>query len=71
MPPLFPWLQREGGIADAEMHRVFNCGIGMAVVVAAEHADAAQALLVAQGETVHRIGEIVARPDGQPQTVVR
>ncbi|MEI8305099.1 MAG: phosphoribosylformylglycinamidine cyclo-ligase [Burkholderiales bacterium] len=71
MPPLFHWLQREGGIADAEMHRVFNCGIGMAVVVAAEHADAAQALLVAQGETVHRIGEIVARPDGQPQTVVR
>src|SRR5258706_7176186 len=41
MPPLFQWLQREGKVADAEMHRVFNCGIGMAVVVAGEHAHAA------------------------------
>src|SRR5258708_22513795 len=36
MPPLFRWLQREGKIADAEMHRVFNCGIGMAVRGAAQ-----------------------------------
>ncbi len=31
LPPLFSWLQKHGGVADAEMHRVFNCGIGMAV----------------------------------------
>src|SRR5437870_3752880 len=40
-PAVFDWLQQEGKVAEAEMHRVFNCGIGMAVVVAAEHADAA------------------------------
>ena len=33
LPPLFQWLQQEGNVADAEMHRVFNCGIGMVVVV--------------------------------------
>jgi phosphoribosylformylglycinamidine cyclo-ligase len=71
MPPLFGWLQREGGIADAEMHRVFNCGIGLVVVVAPDDADAAVARLRAAGETVARIGEIVERPDGAPSTVVR
>jgi len=68
--PLFQWLQKEGGIADAEMHRVFNCGIGMVVVVAAEHADAAVKFLVAQGETVHRIGGVHARRTEEPQTAV-
>jgi phosphoribosylformylglycinamidine cyclo-ligase len=34
LPPLFQWLQQEGQVADAEMHRVFNCGIGMVVIVA-------------------------------------
>ncbi|MFO1198853.1 MAG: phosphoribosylformylglycinamidine cyclo-ligase [Burkholderiaceae bacterium] len=70
MPPLFSWLQRHGGVADAEMHRVFNCGIGMAVVVGAADADAAIAQLRAAGETVTRIGEIVERPGGAPPTVV-
>jgi hypothetical protein len=32
LPPLFTWLQQHGGVADAEMHRVFNCGIGMVVL---------------------------------------
>ena len=36
LPPLFDWLQQHGGIATAEMHRVFNCGIGMVVIVASE-----------------------------------
>ena len=70
MPPLFTWLQQHGGVADAEMHRVFNCGIGMTVIVAPEVADAAIAQLRAAGETVYRIGEIQARAEGQPQTVV-
>ena len=70
LPPLFQWLQKEGQVADAEMHRVFNCGIGMVVVVAAEHADSAMALLKQEGETVYHIGRIEARQPQQPQTVV-
>jgi phosphoribosylformylglycinamidine cyclo-ligase len=70
LPPLFQWLQQHGGVADAEMHRVFNCGIGMTVIVAKENADAAEAQLRAAGETVYRIGEIRAREEGQAQTVV-
>lgn len=70
MPPLFQWLQQHGGVADAEMHRVFNCGIGMTVIVSKENADAAMAQLAAAGETVYRIGEIRAREEGQAQTVV-
>jgi phosphoribosylformylglycinamidine cyclo-ligase len=69
-PAIFDWLQRHGNVADAEMHRVFNCGIGMAVVVAAEHENRAMRFLEANGERVTRIGEIVAQPAGEPATVV-
>jgi phosphoribosylformylglycinamidine cyclo-ligase len=69
-PAIFDWLQQHGGVADAEMHRVFNCGIGMAVVVAAEHADRALRFLEAAGERATRIGDVVAQPVGQPATVV-
>ena len=68
LPPLFQWLQREGNIADGEMHRVFNCGIGMAIVIAAADADASMKFLVAQGETVYRIGAVHARHIDEPQT---
>jgi phosphoribosylformylglycinamidine cyclo-ligase len=71
LPPLFQWLQQHGGVADAEMHRVFNCGIGMTVIVARENADAAMAQLQAAGETVYRIGEIRARGEGEAQTIVQ
>ena len=70
MPPLFTWLQQHGNVADAEMHRVFNCGIGMVVVVAKENADAAIAQLKAAGETVSRIGEIRERQGQEAQTIV-
>jgi phosphoribosylformylglycinamidine cyclo-ligase len=70
MPPLFTWLQQHGNVADAEMHRVFNCGIGMVVIVAKENADAAMAQLQAAGETVSRIGEIRAREGDEAQTIV-
>jgi phosphoribosylformylglycinamidine cyclo-ligase len=70
MPPLFEWLQREGNVAEAEMQRVFNCGIGMAVVVAAEHADAAVRALSGAGETVFRIGRIEARKAAEPQVLI-
>jgi len=70
LPPLFQWLQREGNVADEEMHRVFNCGIGMAVIVAARDVPRAVELLRAQGETVYEIGRIEERKTGQPQTVI-
>ena len=70
MPPLFSWLQQQGNVADSEMHRVFNCGIGMVIVVDAQHAAKAQALLTQAGERVWRIGEVVRRTKGQAQTVV-
>ena len=71
MPPLFQWLARHGPVADEEMHRVFNCGIGMVLVVDAAHAAQASELLSAAGERVWRIGEIVERPAGAAATVVR
>jgi len=70
MPKLFAWLQQEGGVADAEMHRVFNCGIGMVVVVDAQNADAIAATLRAGGETVYRLGEVAACGADDPRTVV-
>jgi phosphoribosylformylglycinamidine cyclo-ligase len=69
-PPLFDWLQHEGGVADAEMHRVFNCGIGMVIIVAADLADRAVAQLREAGEQAWRIGAIRARQDGEAQTLV-
>jgi phosphoribosylformylglycinamidine cyclo-ligase len=70
LPPLFAWLQKHGGVADAEMHRVFNCGIGMAVIVAAEDAQAATGLLSAAGEQVWQIGVVRESKEGEAQTVV-
>jgi len=70
MPPLFGWLQEQGNVSDAEMHRVFNCGIGMVVIVSPEEAAAAETLLRDAGETVSRIGTIRQRRDGEPQTQV-
>jgi phosphoribosylformylglycinamidine cyclo-ligase len=69
-PPLFDWLQREGAVDAAEMYRVFNCGIGMAVIVAAQDADGASAFLREAGETVYRIGRIALRSAGETQAVV-
>ena len=65
VPPVFPWLARNRRIAADEMLRVFNCGIGMAVVTAAP--GAARAVLEAEGETVFTIGAIEATyPGRQP-----
>ncbi len=70
LPPLFQWLQREGGVADAEMHRVFNCGIGMVVVLDAKDADRAARSLAGAGETVFRIGRVEARNAAEPQVSI-
>lgn len=71
MPPLFRWLQQNGNVAEDEMHRVFNCGIGMVVIVAREDAGKTISLLKEAGETVWQIGQVRQRADGEPQTIVR
>jgi phosphoribosylformylglycinamidine cyclo-ligase len=63
--PVFDWLQRTGNIADAEMHRTFNCGIGMTVCVAREHADAALASLRSNGENAIIIGAVRTGESGR------
>jgi phosphoribosylformylglycinamidine cyclo-ligase len=70
MPPLFSWLQRAGNVADDEMLRVFNCGIGMVLVVAESDAERAMQVLPQHGERVWRIGRIDTRAPGEPQTIV-
>jgi len=69
-PEIFNWLQREGGVTEAEMHRTFNCGIGFVLVVAAADAARAEGLLQAQGQAVHRIGRIEARGPAEAATQV-
>ena len=70
MPDLFRWLQMKGGVADAEMVRVFNCGIGMVVIVAPDQVDVAIKSLTAQGLKAWTVGEVVERPKDAPQTIV-
>ena len=69
-PKLFQWLQSAGNVAESEMHRVFNCGIGMCVVVAKENVQQALTLLRASGEEAVEIGRIEPRLDGEAQTIV-
>ena len=68
-PDVFQWLQREGKVAEDEMLRVFNCGIGMVVVVGAADARRAGDNLRASGETVYEIGAI-EKTSGEPDCVV-
>ncbi len=67
-PKLFEWLREQGNVAQQEMYRTFNCGIGMVVIV--DQNDAADAInqLVAAGETVWHIGTIEARTGDEAQT---
>jgi phosphoribosylformylglycinamidine cyclo-ligase len=60
VPPVFRWLASAGGVAEREMLRTFNCGIGMVAVVASPDADAVDAALTRAGEAVVRLGEVIA-----------
>jgi phosphoribosylformylglycinamidine cyclo-ligase len=60
VPPIFRWLADVGQVAEAEMLRTFNCGVGMVAVVAPGEVDAVGNALVREGETVVPIGEVVA-----------
>jgi phosphoribosylformylglycinamidine cyclo-ligase len=68
-PEVFRWLQQAGGVAEDEMFRVFNCGIGMVVVVAPGEAKRAANELRAYGETVYEIGT-VEQGSGEPDAVI-
>jgi phosphoribosylformylglycinamidine cyclo-ligase len=69
-PPVFDWLQKAGNVEQEEMWRVFNCGVGMVIVVSAADKDKALAALHDLGETAWAIGSIVPRPPGQASTVI-
>ena len=58
LPPVFKWMAETGGIAEAEMLKTFNCGIGMILSVSADRADALTKVLEGEGETVSRLGSV-------------
>ncbi len=70
VPPVFGWLARSGGIAETEMLRTFNCGIGMVVIAARDEADEVASALSRAGETPVRIGEVCDSGAG-PRVVTR
>jgi phosphoribosylformylglycinamidine cyclo-ligase len=70
LPPVFAWLKRTAHIAEGEMARTFNCGIGMMAVVAEGDAEAVRRLLADAGEQMFAIGRIVKRGAGAPGATV-
>ena len=66
-PPVFRWLQQTGGVAEREMLRTFNCGIGMIVVVKAKDMKAVSAALKKSGEKVVTLGTIRKRKGKEEQ----
>jgi phosphoribosylformylglycinamidine cyclo-ligase len=68
--PVFKWLAAEGMIAQEEMLRTFNCGIGMIVVVAPDDVARAAGVFKRAGEHVAELGEVI-RADGEPRVVYR
>ncbi len=70
VPEIFGWLQEAGGVAEDEMYRVFNMGIGMALVVSPYYAQAVKARLEKAGETVYAVGELISTP-GRSQVVYK
>ena len=71
LPGVFRWLAAQANMAEAELLKTFNCGIGMIVVVAAERAGAVGALLAGAGETVVTLGRVVRRGDSGPGVIYR
>ena len=65
LPPVFDWLQREGAVADTEMWRTFNCGIGFVLIVAPDQLAALEADLARLGLAHWQIGQVVKAGDGE------
>lgn len=70
-PPIFRWLQEQGQVADAEMYRTFNCGVGMVAIVAPEDAQRTIDILHSAGEQAWRLGEVVAAEPGKSKTALQ
>ncbi|MCG6891107.1 MAG: phosphoribosylformylglycinamidine cyclo-ligase [Gammaproteobacteria bacterium] len=66
LPPVFDWLQQTGNIAQREMLRTFNCGVGMILAIDAGLADPVVEKLQALGESAWLIGDVVERGDQEP-----
>jgi phosphoribosylformylglycinamidine cyclo-ligase len=67
--PVFKWLAKTGGIAESEMLRTFNCGIGMIAIVESTKANAVAALLTREGEQVVRLGQVIAALPDSPRVI--
>ena len=63
LPPVFKWLVATGDMQASELLKTFNCGIGMVLAVSADRADALSIQLSAEGETVYKLGRVVAEPN--------
>jgi phosphoribosylformylglycinamidine cyclo-ligase len=68
-PAVFDWLQRAGSIEREEMHRTFNCGLGMTITVDRNDVDRALAVLRGCGEQASVVGEV--RPGGRGAVIER
>jgi phosphoribosylformylglycinamidine cyclo-ligase len=68
-PEVFNWIQTRGNVADSEMMRTFNLGVGMMVVVAQEEAELALDILSSEGESVWQIGTVEFSGDGSSEGV--
>ena len=69
-PAIFNWLMENGNIAEFEMYRTFNCGVGMVVALPSDKVEAALTLLNAEGEKAWLIGEIANRNDNEEQVEI-
>ena len=70
-PPVFEWLAQAGGISGVEMHRTFNCGIGMVLVVDPSRVQEVTETLLTHGEEVFAIGSVNAPEDGGPAVRIK
>jgi phosphoribosylformylglycinamidine cyclo-ligase len=71
VPPVFAWLEKQGGVPINEMYRTFNCGIGMVVCVAPDDAETALQRLREAGEQAWIIGSVETRGQAQEPLVLR
>jgi phosphoribosylformylglycinamidine cyclo-ligase len=71
VPQVFRWLAAAGGVAEAEMLRTFNCGIGMVAVAGPADAERVAAVLTRAGERVLMLGEVIAAPEGADRVAFR
>tara|TARA_B100001250_G_scaffold275529_1_gene238000 strand:+ start:4627 stop:5691 length:1065 start_codon:yes stop_codon:yes gene_type:complete len=65
IPPIFSWLQDLGNIEDHEMHRTFNCGLGMIVCIDSEDTNLALKILAQNSIEATTIGQIIKKPKGK------